>query len=338
MPRASVIPGLWHRFPHLDGPLLKERRSEDITGRPKDITASDEILRKQSLALFIFPTAAAIGSSKQSSSTNRRSPNTYINLDETQHIAFIQCAPNFIIPQNLIYEIDLATPKELLTAAYEMQHDASTVTMHQMELASFITEIALATPKELQHDASTVPLDRITMDLGGTAAPLKSINSIEMNIYNMYVTQTVLNQWVQLHHHRASIPKLLSFSKVAVKVRERIFRKLVNNQGRVEMRLSLVKKLIKREEISRWENVWRLTPKAVLEITNDGKRIEFPDDLLIALQTYLLLWANFIVPQDFINEIDLATPKKLLTAAYEMQHDASTVTMHQMELASPTSY
>ena len=37
----------------------------------------------------------------------------------------------------------------------------------------FITEIALATPKELQHDASTVPLDRITMDLGGTAAPLK---------------------------------------------------------------------------------------------------------------------------------------------------------------------
>ncbi|KAI2802686.1 hypothetical protein BLOT_010145, partial [Blomia tropicalis] len=31
-----------------------------------------EILRKQSLALFIFPTVAAIGSSKQSSSINRR--------------------------------------------------------------------------------------------------------------------------------------------------------------------------------------------------------------------------------------------------------------------------
>ncbi|KAI2798341.1 hypothetical protein BLOT_015001, partial [Blomia tropicalis] len=30
----------------------------------------DEILRKQSLAFFIFPTAAAIGSSKQSSSIN----------------------------------------------------------------------------------------------------------------------------------------------------------------------------------------------------------------------------------------------------------------------------
>ncbi|KAI2796620.1 hypothetical protein BLOT_014413 [Blomia tropicalis] len=71
---------------------------------------------------------------------------------------------NFIVSQGFITEIALATPKELLTAAYEMQ-----------------------------HDASTVPLDRITMGLGGTAAPLKSINSIEMNIYNMYVTQTVLN-------------------------------------------------------------------------------------------------------------------------------------------------
>ncbi|KAI2801066.1 Structural maintenance of chromosomes protein 3 [Blomia tropicalis] len=35
--------------------------------------------------------------------------------------------------------------------------------------------------------------------------------------------------------------------------------------------------------------------------------------------------SNFIVSQDFINEIGLATPKELLTAAYEMQHDASTV-------------
>ncbi|KAI2796459.1 hypothetical protein BLOT_015751 [Blomia tropicalis] len=33
---------------------------------------SAEILRKQNLAFFIFPTAAAIGSSKQSSSINRR--------------------------------------------------------------------------------------------------------------------------------------------------------------------------------------------------------------------------------------------------------------------------
>ena len=35
--------------------------------------------------------------------------------------------------------------------------------------------------------------------------------------------------------------------------------------------------------------------------------------------------SNFIVSQGFITEIALATPKELLTAAYEMQHDASTV-------------
>ncbi|KAI2801255.1 hypothetical protein BLOT_011832 [Blomia tropicalis] len=47
------------------------------SSRPRRSTSSGlrvhgEILRKQSLAFFIFPTAAAIGSSKQSSSINRR--------------------------------------------------------------------------------------------------------------------------------------------------------------------------------------------------------------------------------------------------------------------------
>ncbi|KAI2800379.1 hypothetical protein BLOT_012883, partial [Blomia tropicalis] len=49
-----------------------------------------EILRKQSLALFIFPTAAAIGSSKQSSSINRRwAISYYFLLFPTIHTQYI---------------------------------------------------------------------------------------------------------------------------------------------------------------------------------------------------------------------------------------------------------
>ncbi|KAI2796234.1 hypothetical protein BLOT_015940 [Blomia tropicalis] len=49
-----------------------------------------EILREQSLAFFIFPTAAAIGSSKQSSPINRRwAISYYFLLFPTIHTQYI---------------------------------------------------------------------------------------------------------------------------------------------------------------------------------------------------------------------------------------------------------
>ncbi|KAI2801065.1 hypothetical protein BLOT_011639, partial [Blomia tropicalis] len=194
---------------------LQHLKKEDLKTRRYNLKRMrGEILRKQSLAtFFLFPTTAAIGSSKQSSSINRINKFKPV-VDVLEQL------------QMSMMEIGGFSPNSNFIGSQ-----------------GFITEIALATPKELQHDASTVPLDRITMDLGGTAAPLKHIAFIQC-------------------------------ARVSCLGNCRFF-----SQS-----------------------------------------------------------ANFIVPQDFINEIDLATPKELLTAAYEMQHDASTVTMHQMELASQTSY
>ncbi|KAI2798268.1 hypothetical protein BLOT_013387 [Blomia tropicalis] len=128
-------------------PRASERRSEDTTGRPEDITASEteditasqrslaldgsrparfclqhlkkedlktrrynlkrmrakqrslaEILRKQSLAFFIFPTTAAIGSSKQSSPINRRWAISYYFLQYIHNTLLSNPHYNTLLP------------------------------------------------------------------------------------------------------------------------------------------------------------------------------------------------------------------------------------------------
>ncbi|KAI2807396.1 hypothetical protein BLOT_005331 [Blomia tropicalis] len=80
--------------------LKEDLKKEDLKTRRYNLKRMrGEILYKQSLAFFIFPTAAAIGSSKQSSPINRRWAIFYYFLQYIHNTLLSNTHYNTLLPK-----------------------------------------------------------------------------------------------------------------------------------------------------------------------------------------------------------------------------------------------
>ncbi|KAJ6218643.1 hypothetical protein RDWZM_009800 [Blomia tropicalis] len=159
-------------------------------------------------------------------------------------------SPNssFIIPQNLIYEIGIASPNKLLDIIRNLSgansFDKKKITEEINTKTNEIDSI-----NNYLKSYSILNMENISIEKKRKSIDIEEQSFIQKNSINKQPNEEFGNYKKITDKITECIPKLLSVSKSTVNEKnnyiynsvktnfEKIFRKLINNQGRVEMRL-----------------------------------------------------------------------------------------------------